>query len=111
MAIFPWEAVKNLPGLWLYPLASTPQLGRKLRWIYDLSWGGLNVKAAQAIKKEVMRFGRSLHRLINCILLAGPSLGSNFMNKVNLADAYMRILVILKDVPAVYFLVPREKNS
>ena len=33
------------------------------------------------------------------------------MSKVNLADAYMRIWVILEYVLAVDFLIPKEKDS
>ena len=38
-----------------------------------------------------MRFVKSLYRVINCILAAPTKLGPTFLNKVYLADAYMRI--------------------
>ena len=61
-----------------------------------------------------MRFGKSLYRVINCIIAAPPKLGPNFLNKVNLADAYMRIWVRLEDIPSVEFLVQKatpEENQ
>ena len=53
-----------------------------------------------------MRFGKALHRIIDCILVAPPKLGPTFLNKVDLAYAYMRIWVRLEDIPLVAFLVP-----
>ena len=53
----------------------------------------------------------SLHRLIDCIFAAYPALGLTFMNKVDLAGAYICIWVRLEDATTVYFLVPREKDS
>ena len=54
-----------------------------------------------------MRFGKALYRVINCILAAPPKLGPTFLNKVDLADAYMLIWVRLKEIPSVSFLVPK----
>ena len=55
-----------------------------------------------------MRFGKSLYRVINCILNAPPKLGPTFLKKVDLANAYMRIWVRLEDIPSVAFLVPKD---
>ena len=54
-----------------------------------------------------MRFVKALYRLIDCILEALPNLGPTFLNKVDLADAYIRIWVHFKDIPSVAFLVPK----
>ena len=54
-----------------------------------------------------MRFGKALYRVIDFILKAPPKLGPTFLNKVDLADAYMRIWVRLEDIPSVAFLVPK----
>ena len=54
-----------------------------------------------------MRFGKSLYRVIDCILTAPPKLGPTFLNKVYLADAYMRIWVRPEEIPSVAFLVPK----
>ena len=93
MAILPWEAVNYLPGLWLYLLAAIPQEWRNPHLIYNFSWSGLNSKALKAPPKEATRFGRSLHHLSDYILNTDPSLGTNFMSKVDLAGAYMHIWV------------------
>ena len=58
-----------------------------------------------------MRFGKALYRVIECILRAPPKLGPTFLNKVDLADAYMRIWVRLEDIPSVAFLVPNETSE
>ena len=54
-----------------------------------------------------MRLGKTLCRVIDCIITAPPKLGPTFLNKVDLADAYMRIWVRLKVIPSVAFLVPK----
>ena len=94
-----------MPKLWLSPLAAIPQRGRKPRLIYDFSWSGLNEAFAQVAHKEAMRFRKALYRVIDCILRARPELGPTFLNKVDLADAYMRIWVRLEDIPSVALLV------
>ena len=55
-----------------------------------------------------MRFGKALYRVIYCILKAPPELGPTLLNKVDLADAYMRIWVRLEDIPSVALLVPKS---
>ena len=73
------------------PLADILQRGRKHHLIYDFSWSGLNEEVTQVAHKESMRFGKSLHRLIDCILAAPPKLCPAFLKKLDLTDAYMRI--------------------
>ena len=107
IALFPLRAVRHLPKLWLSPLAAIPQRDRKPRLIYDFSWSGLNEAVTQVAHKEAMRFGKSLYRVIYCILNTSPKLDPTFLNKVDLANAYMRIWVRLEDIPSVAFLVPK----
>ena len=54
-----------------------------------------------------MRFGKALYRVIDCILTAPHKLGLTFLNKVDLANAHMRIWVQLEDIPSVELLVPK----
>ena len=108
IALFPLRAVRHLHKLWLSPLAAIPQRRRKPRLIYDFYWSGLNKAVTQVAHKEKMRFGKALYRVIDCILTAPPKLGPTFINKVDLADAYMRIWVRLEDIPSVAILVPKS---
>ena len=55
-----------------------------------------------------MRFGKALYRVIDYVIAAPPKIGSTFLKKVDLADAYMCIWVRLKDIPSVAFLVPKS---
>ena len=48
-----------------------------------------------------------LYRVIDCILNTHPKIGHTFLNKVDLADAYMCIWVRLDDIPSVALLVPK----
>ena len=54
-----------------------------------------------------MRFGKAPYHLIGYILAADPKLGLTLLNKVDLADAYMRIWVYVEEIPSVEFLVPK----
>ena len=42
VAVYPLEAVNALHNLWLSPVAVTPQVGRRLRLIFNFTWSGLN---------------------------------------------------------------------
>ena len=110
-ALFPLRVVCHLSRIWLSPLTSIPQRGRKPRLIYDFSWSCLNEAVSQAAHKEAMRFRKALYRVINCILVTPPKLGPTFLNKVDLADAYMRIWVRLKEKPSVVFLLPKSHQK
>ena len=55
-----------------------------------------------------MRFGKTLHWLLDCILATDPALGQTYLCKFDLADAYMCIWVRAEDVPSVAFLIPKE---
>ena len=72
ISLFPLRAVRHLPPLWLPPLAAIPQQVRKPGLIYNFSWSGLNKAVTQVAHKEAMRFGKALHRIIDCILAAPP---------------------------------------
>ena len=55
-----------------------------------------------------MSFSKALYCLVDCILVAGPKLGPTFLNKMDIAGAYMLIWVRLKNIPSVAFLVPKS---
>ena len=42
VAVSPLEAFNALHNLWLSPVAVTPQVGRRLRLIFNFTWSGLN---------------------------------------------------------------------
>ena len=60
---------------------------------------------------EVMRFRGEIQSILNQVLTADPRLGPVYLIKVNLADAYMRLLVRMEEVPSVAFLFPKKKTS
>ena len=108
VTIFPLAAVRHLQKLWISPLATITQTGRKPRLIYDFSWSGLNELVQAAKHKELMRFGKAMHSLMDFILAADSVLGLKYLCKVDLADAYMQIWVHAEDAPSVAFIIPKE---
>ena len=108
VALFLLSDIQHLLGLWLPPLAETHQTGRKPILLYNFSRIRLNDQVNQVAPKELIRFGQSLHRLLDCILEAYMALGLEYLSKVDLNDVYMCILVRLADILSVAFLIPKD---
>ena len=71
----------------------------------------LNKAAELEAPEGVMRFGGTLCRIIRRVLMADPILVSVYLEKLELADAYMQLLVRLKVTPSVAFLGTRKKPT
>ena len=78
VAILPLEAVTSLQNLWLLPVAVIPQVGRRLRLIFDFTC---------LAPMEAMRFGGALIRILKQVPTAYPRLGPVYLIKVELVDA------------------------
>ena len=79
---FSLERVRHLKGLCISSLAVILKTGCKPRLIYDFSWKNLNEKSNQEDPKEDnIRFGRDLHRILDCILKAASKLGPYLLKK------------------------------
>ena len=105
VAIFPISVIRHIHNIWLSPIAAISQTVRKPRLVYDLSWSGLNKLAKAVAQKDSMRFGKALHRLLDCVLDAVPALGHTHLCKLYFTGAYMRICVQAEDVPSVASLI------
>lgn len=91
--------MRDLPGLWLLPVASIPQDGRRNRLIYDFTRSGLNEAVDLLAPSEAMLFGLAFPRLLQAVLSADPAYSPVFMSKVDMSDAYMRVWVRPEDIP------------
>ena len=100
-----------LKNMWLSPVAVTPQVGRRLRLIFDFTWNGLNNIAERLSPMEAMRFGGALLHIFKQVLINNPRLGPVYISKVDLADAYMRLWVRMEDVLSIAFLIPKKIPS
>ena len=76
--------------------------------IYEFKCRGLNATTSHLDPQDAMHFGDTLHRTLKRILHADPVLGSVYLSKVNLANAYMRIWVRMEDIPLAAFLIPKK---
>ena len=65
VAIYPWEHIKHQKGFWISPLHTIPQTVRKHRLIYYFYLSSHNKEVNRAAPKEVMKFGRYLHHLLD----------------------------------------------
>eukprot|EP00957_Ditylum_brightwellii_P080657 6134676-Ditylum_brightwellii.AAC.1 len=55
---------------------------------------------------EAIQFGHTLHCVLKQIVTADPAFGPVFLDKVDLADAYMQVWIQLEDIPTLVFIVP-----
>ena len=60
---------------------------------------------------EAIRFGGALLHILKQVLTADSRLGTVYLSKVDLADAYMRLWVRMEDVPSAAFLIPKKTPS
>ena len=58
-----------------------------------------------------MYFGGVLLHILNQVLTDYSRLGTVYLSKVDLADAYMRLWVRMEDVPSTAFLIPKKTPS
>ena len=65
ISLFPLQAVRHLPRLWMSPIKAILKRGRKPCLIYDFSWSGLKKSVTQVVHKEAMRFGKFVYRVID----------------------------------------------
>ena len=72
---------------------------------------GLNKKVNIVVPKEEIRFRQALHHLLDSILAAEQKLGTTFLRKFYLSDAYIRIWICFNKIPSVVFLFPKETDS
>ena len=75
IVVFLVDAVLYPPKLWLSPVSTIPQVGRRSRLIFEFTWSGLNESTARETPKEVMSFGGTLRCIIRQILRSSLWLG------------------------------------
>ena len=93
MAVLSLEAVTSLQNMCILPVAVIPQLGRRLRLIFDFTWSGKNEPSEHLSHMELMIIGGAIQCILKQVLTEDPCLGTVYLNKVDLADAYMRLWV------------------
>ena len=111
VTVFPLEKVAFLKNLWLSPVAVIPKVVRRPRLIYDFTWSGLNETTKSLVPIDAMCIGSALQRTLKRVLTADLHLGKFYLSKVNLADVYMRLGVIIEDIPSISFLIPSSITS
>ena len=60
---------------------------------------------------EAMRFGGVIQRILGEILTANPCLEPVYISKVDLADAYMILWVIMEDILSFAILISKKTPS
>ena len=60
---------------------------------------------------EAMHFRGALQRILKQVITADLFLGPVYLIKVDLADAYMKLWVVVEDVPYVAFFTPNINTS
>ena len=107
--LFPLSTVHGLPNLWLSPVAVIPQVGQRLHLTIGFTWIGLNKSTALKAPKDAMQFGGTLHHIIRRVLTPDPSIGSVYLLKVDLTDAYVQLWFRIDNTPSLDFLLPKKR--
>ena len=55
-----------------------------------------------------MRFGGELQRILKQVLTTNPHPGTVYLDKVDLANAYIWLWVRMEDYPSITFLIPNK---
>ena len=111
MAVFPLEVFTDLQNLWLSLVSVIPQVRRRPRLIFYLTWTGLNDILERLSPMEDMRFGGVLRHILKQFLTADPCLWPVYLSKVDLSDADMRLWVRMEDVLSVNLFIPKKTPS
>ena len=91
VSIFPLELLNALHSLWVFPVAVTPQVGRRPRLIFYFTWSGLSDVSKHLDPMEAMRFGGALQRILKQVLTANLRLWPVYLSNVDSEDAYIRL--------------------
>ena len=78
--VFPLEVFTSLKNLWLSPVVVIPQVGRRPRLIYDITWSGINKTSEHLDPMEAMRFGGALQLILKQVLTVDPRLGPVYLS-------------------------------
>ena len=64
--VLPAKAVRHIPGLQVLPPGVVPQQDRRLRWIGDYTFSGVNNDTLPFAAMEAMQFGHALNANLSC---------------------------------------------
>ena len=101
-----YDVAKDLPGLRLSLPGVVPQRERNPCWICSFSYYQINDETVELFLKESMQFGHALDRVLREKLLANPAFGPVNLIKIDIADSFYRLDVILGDIPKLAVIFP-----
>ena len=110
-AVLPYDLVKHLDDLQLWPAAVKDERDRKPRLLCDHSWDwgwpALNDTTIPHAPAEAMQFGGTLPRVLAATRHANPRFGPVRASKFDIKDGYYRMHYRAKDCPRMTILLPR----
>ena len=106
--ILPAAMALELEGIRLSPPGVVPQRDRRLQWICDYTWSGVNKDTLPLAAMEAMQFGHALERILREILLANPAHGPVHINKTDLSDGFYRVDLNAEDAPKLGVVFPTK---
>ena len=108
--VLPYSVVRLLPNLRLSPTGLVPQRDRRDRLIVDYSFSGVN-QDTLSDAPDSLQFGYALPRLIQKLQRADTRCGPIFLAKIDVADAFMRIPLVVHHVAALGALLPARPGE
>ena len=78
---------------------------------FEFTWSGLNKATKRLDPIEEVCFGGTLNCILYQVLTSDPCLGPFYISKVNMDDMFMRLWVMMEEVPFIAFLITKRKTS
>jgi hypothetical protein len=109
--VLPVQLVRHMRKLRISPTGVVPQRDCRPRTIVDYSFCDVNEDTAPWAPAEAMQFGRALHRILRRILEAHPRFGPVYISKVDIADGFYRVWLLLSDIPTLGVALPTTNGE
>ena len=108
--VLPYDVVRDLEQLMLWPAALKEERERKPRLLCDHSWPwgwpSLNESTLHHAPPEAMQFGATLPRILYHIRHSNPKFGPPKSCKLDVKDSFYRLFLQARDCPKKALILP-----
>ena len=113
--VLPYDLIKDLEDLMLWPAAIKEERERKPRLLCDHSWNwgwdSINDTTVPHAPPEAMQFGNALARIMQGIRHSNPKFGAPKLAKHDVKDGFYRLYLKAKQLLHLALLLPRYDDE
>ena len=115
LMVLPYELIRDLEELMLWPAAIKEERDRKPRLLcdhsWDWGWDSINDTTIPHAPPEAMQFGRTLARVMQQIRHANPKFGATKLAKHDVKDGFYRLYLKAKELLHLALLLPKYEGE